>query len=353
MRTLFIHQPDDWHLHLRDGDRLARTVADASRYFGRAIVMPNLTPPVTTPDAAAAYAERIRAQRPHGSDFQPLMTLYLTDETSPALVRRAARAGITAFKLYPAGATTNSAAGIRSVELCYPAFAAMQEADLPLLIHGEVTDPEVDIFDREAVFIERHLAPLVKAFPALRVVLEHITTSDAVEFILDAPDRVAATITAHHLLYNRTDMLAGGMNPLYYCLPVLKRDRHQQALRTAVRSGERSFFLGTDSAPHPASAKERCLGCAAGIYTAHAALELYAEVFDELNALDCLEDFASHRGADFYRLPRNTRLVRLSETPWQVPTELPLGDARMVPVRAGGTLRWQAELLGREDGRRE
>ena len=341
MRTFSIHQPDDWHLHLRDGPQLAHTVPAAARYFGRALVMPNLSPPVDRPAAAAAYAGRIRAQLPHGSHFEPLMTLYLTDETSPELVREAARAGITAFKLYPAGTTTNSALGISSVEGCYPVFAAMQKADLPLLIHGEVADPAVDIFDREAVFIDRHLTPLLRSFPSLRIVLEHITTRDAVEFVRSGQASLAATITAHHLMYNRNDMLAGGMNPVYYCLPVLKRDLHQQALRDAATSGFPRFFLGTDSAPHPLSAKERCFGCAAGTYTAHAALELYAEVFDEMNALPQLEAFASENGPDFYRLPRNRRRVQLSEEPWVVAERLPLGDTHLVPVRAGAEVRWQ------------
>lgn len=345
MRTLNIRQPDDWHLHLRDGSQLAHTVAHAARYFGRAIIMPNLAPPVTTPDAAAAYAGRIRERIPEGSDFQPLMTLYLTDETSPALVREAKNAGITAFKLYPAGATTHSAAGISSVAGCYPAFAAMQELDMPLLIHGEVVDSDVDIFDREAVFIDRHLAPLLADFPSLRTVLEHITTREAVQFVEGGPLNLAATITAHHLMYNRTDMLAGGLSPAYYCLPVLKRDIHQQALRAAVAGGFARFFLGTDSAPHPRSAKERCHGCAAGIYTAHAALELYAEVFDELGALDRLEAFASLNGPAFYQLPVNTRQLQLQEKSWGVAEKLPLGDTELVPVRAGGSVNWHARLI--------
>jgi dihydroorotase len=313
-----------------------------ARYFGRAIVMPNLTPPVTTVAAAAAYRERILdAMDGLERRFEPLMTLYLTDTTSADEIRRAADSDfVHAVKLYPAGATTNSDAGVAELEGLYPTLEAMQEVDLPLLIHGEVTDHAVDIFDREKVFIDRHLAPIVARFPGLRVVLEHITTADAVDFVSTAPGNVAATITAHHLLLNRNDMLVGGIRPHYYCLPVLKRNTHQAALLRAATSGSPRFFLGTDSAPHATGRKETACGCA-GCYTAHAALELYAEAFEAAGALDRLEAFASHFGADFYRLPRNRDRIILRKTSWTVPTQLPIADTHMTPLRAGEAVAWQ------------
>lgn len=342
MTELTITRPDDWHVHLRDGDALQDTCRDMARYFGRAIVMPNLTPPVTTVADALAYRERITAAMeglPH--QFDPLMTLYLTDQTDAAEIERAAaNESVYAVKLYPAGATTNSDAGVTELEALYPVLATMEKADLPLLIHGEVTDHAIDIFDREKVFIDRHLIPITKRFPALRVVLEHITTADAVQFVEAARDNVAATITAHHLLYNRNDMLAGGIRPHYYCLPILKRNSHQEALLSAATSGNPRFFLGTDSAPHNTASKENSCGCA-GIYTAHAALELYAEVFEELGALDRLEAFASHFGPDFYRLPRNNDTVSLRKERWTVPGQLQLGGDTLTPLRATQDLSWR------------
>ncbi|HAN68020.1 dihydroorotase [Haliea sp.] len=342
MTELSLLRPDDWHVHLRDDAALTQTCADMARYFGRAIVMPNLTPPVTTVAAAAAYRERILAAM-DGLErrFEPLMTLYLTDATSADEIRRAADSDfVHAVKLYPAGATTNSDAGVAELEGLYPTLEAMQDVDLPLLIHGEVTDHAVDIFDREKVFIDRHLAPIVERFPGLRVVLEHITTADAVDFVSTAPGNVAATITAHHLLLNRNDMLVGGIRPHYYCLPVLKRNTHQAALLRAATSGSPRFFLGTDSAPHATGRKETACGCA-GCYTAHAALELYAEAFEAAGALDRLEAFASHFGADFYRLPRNRDRITLRKTSWAVPTQLPLADTHLTPLRAGESVAWQ------------
>ncbi|HEY6131788.1 MAG TPA: dihydroorotase [Halioglobus sp.] len=342
MIELTITRPDDWHVHLRDGAALQHTCADLARYFGRAIVMPNLTPPVTTVARALAYHEHIvHAQRALPRQFEPLMTLYLTDQTSAAEIHlAAATAGVHAVKLYPAGATTNSAAGVTRLEGLFPTLAAMEEADLPLLIHGEVTDRDIDIFDREKVFIDRHLAPIAQRFPALRIVLEHITTADAVQFISGAGPRIAATITPHHLLYNRNDMLVGGIRPHYYCLPVLKRNRHQDALQVAATSGIPKFFLGTDSAPHSTASKESHCGCA-GVYSAHAALEFYAEVFDQLQALDKLEAFAAHFGADFYRLPRNQDTVTLRRETWSVPAQLPLGEEHLTPLRATETIAWR------------
>ncbi len=308
MIELTITRPDDWHVHLRDGVALQHTCADLARYFGRAIVMPNLTPPAATVAQVLAYRARIiAAMSALPRQFEPLMTLYLTDQTTAAEIRlAAATAGVQAVKLYPAGATTNSAAGVAQLEALFPTLAAMEEAGLPLLIHGEVTDRDIDIFDREKVFIDRHLAPVTRRFPALRVVLEHITTTDAVQFVSAAGNTVAATITPHHLLFNRNDMLAGGIRPHYYCLPVLKRNTHQEALQAAAVSGNPKFFLGSDSAPHSTASKESSCGCA-GVYSAHAALEFYAEVFEQLHALDKLEAFAAHFGPDFYRLPRNAR----------------------------------------------
>lgn len=339
MDKLTITRPDDWHIHLRDDDCLARTVGDAGRYLGRALAMPNLVPPVTSVEAAGAYRQRILQYAPAG--FAPMMTLYLTDQTSADTVVAAKQAGfIQAFKLYPAGATTNSAEGVTQVEKLYPLFEVMQEHDMTLSIHGEVTDSEVDVFDREAVFIDRTLAPLVKRFPRLRLVLEHITTRQAVDFVTTASAKVAATITAHHLLFNRNDLLAGKMRPIYFCLPVLKREAHRQALVAAATSGNPGFFLGTDSAPHPRHAKEAACGCAAGSYTAHAAIELYAEVFDAAGALSKLEGFASHYGADFYQVPRNQGSITLTREAWQVPERLCLGKEELIPIRTGGKINW-------------
>ncbi len=342
MRSMTIKRPDDWHIHLRDGDYLAATVADASRYFGRALVMPNLIPPVASVAAAQAYKDRIEQHLPTNSSFTPLLTLYLTNETSQATLIDAKQSGfIHAVKLYPAGATTNSGQGVHSIDALFPLFEAMEKYDLPLSIHGEVADDEVDIFDREAVFIDRYLSRIVARFPMLRIVLEHISTQDAVAFVAAAGSKVCATVTAHHLLYNRNDMLAGSMKPVYFCLPILKRSSHQQSLVQAVTSGNPAFFLGTDSAPHPRQAKEQACGCAAGSYTAHAALELYAEVFDAEGCLDKLEGFASQFGADFYQLPRNQDDIELVEESWQVPAVLDFGQDALVPVRAGETMRWR------------
>ena len=340
MDSITLIQPDDWHLHLRDGDAMRDVLADSARQFGRAIIMPNLRPPVTTVADALAYQERIRSSLPVGSTFEPLMTLYLTDRTSPEEVARAAEsADVHAFKLYPAGATTNSDAGVNELEALYPVLAAMERHDVPLLVHGEVTDAEVDIFDREAVFIDRHLAPIVERFPALRVVLEHITTREGADFVRDSRTGVAATITAHHLLHNRNALLAGGIRPHFYCLPVLKREPHRQALLAAATSGNPKFFLGTDSAPHARQQKESACGCA-GCYTAPAAMALYATAFEAANALPALEGFASCHGADFYRLPRNTNNIRLIRQPWQVPESLPFGEDELIPWLAGETLHW-------------
>lgn len=342
MQTLQLIRPDDWHIHLRDGQALHHTVADASRYFGRAIVMPNLTPPVRTLAEAQAYHQRITAQIPaHSQHFQPLMVLYLTDNTSPAEIAEAAQSELVyAAKLYPAGATTNSDAGVTDPAQLGPTLAAMEEHGLPLLVHGEVTDAEIDIFDREAAFIDRHLRRIVDQFPALKVVLEHITTADAATFVAEAPANVAATITAHHLLYNRNHMLAGGIRPHYYCLPILKRNTHQQALIAAATSGNPKFFLGTDSAPHSQDKKETDCGCA-GCYTAHAAIELYAEAFEQAGALDKLEAFASFYGPDFYGLARNRDTITLEKSPWQIPDTLALGNEQLKPLRAGDTLQWR------------
>ncbi|MFN2287557.1 MAG: dihydroorotase [Chromatocurvus sp.] len=342
MDSITLRRPDDWHIHLRDGDMLPHTCADVARYMGRAIVMPNLTPPVTTVAAAEGYRARIvDAMAGLPRQFEPLMTLYLTDDTSVEEIRCAAASScVHAVKLYPAGATTNSDAGVAALEPLYPLLEVMQEVDLPLLVHGEVTDPGTDIFDREAVFIERHLAPIVSRFSALRVVLEHITTGDAVHFIAGAREGVAATITAHHLLLNRNDLLVGGIRPHYYCLPVLKRERHQEALIAAATGGDPRFFLGTDSAPHTRDSKESSCGCA-GVYTAHAALELYAEVFDAKDALPALELFASLNGPAFYGLPANEDTITLERSEVPVPRERALGAQSLVPLRGGETLRWQ------------
>ncbi len=337
---LTLTRPDDWHIHLRDGTALARTVGDAASQFARAIVMPNLVPPVLNTEQALTYKERILAARPAGSQFEPLMVLYLTDNTDPAEIAKAKAAGVTACKLYPAGATTNSASGVTDLAKIYPVLEAMEKAGMHFLLHGEVTDSSIDIFDREKVFIDRTFNPLVSRFPGLKMVLEHITTADAAEFVACAPANVAATITAHHLLYNRNHMLAGGIRPHYYCLPILKRGTHQQALIKAATSGSPKFFLGTDSAPHAKDKKEAACGCA-GSYTAYAAIELYAEAFEDAGALDKLEAFASHFGPDFYQLPRNRDTITLVKADWQAPDVLGFADTTLVPLRAGETLRWQ------------
>lgn len=341
-QSLTLTRPDDWHIHLRDGAALTRTVGDAAGQFARAIVMPNLVPPVMSAEQAQMYQARILAARPDGSDFEPLMVLYLTDNTDPAEIARAKAAGVKACKLYPAGATTNSASGVTDLNKIYPVLEAMQQEGMHFLLHGEVTDSAIDIFDREKVFLDRTFSQVVRDFPALKMVLEHITTADAAEFVAAAPANVAATITAHHLLYNRNHMLAGGIRPHYYCLPILKRGTHQQALIKAATSGSPKFFLGTDSAPHTKDKKEAACGCA-GSYTAFAAIELYAEAFEDAGALDKLEGFASHFGADFYNLPRNGDKITLVKQDWQVPDSLTMGDQPLVPLRAGETLRWKLQ----------
>ncbi|SDO10121.1 dihydroorotase [Halomonas shengliensis] len=342
MTSLTLTRPDDWHLHLRDDQALAAVVAASARQMGRAIIMPNLKPPVTTTEQALAYRERILAALPEGSRFEPLMTLYLTDNTPAEEIERAHASGLVqAVKLYPAGATTNSDSGVTDLAHCDAAIAAMARLGIPLLMHGEVTDAEIDIFDREAVFIERVLTPLLERHPTLKVVFEHITTADAAEFVSSAPANVGATITAHHLLYNRNHMLVGGIRPHYYCLPILKRERHRQALLAAATSGSPKFFLGTDSAPHAQGDKESACGCA-GAYTAPAAIELYATAFEEAGALERLEGFASHHGPDFYGLPRNADTITLVREPWTLPESLPYADGqRIVPLRAGETLEWK------------
>lgn len=341
---LTLLRPDDWHIHLRDGALLARTVADASRTFARAIIMPNLVPPVRNAAEAQQYRQRILDARPGQSSFQPLMVLYLTDQTSAADIHNAANSGfVHAAKLYPAGATTNSDSGVTALEAIYPALEAMSDVGMPLLVHGEVTHADVDIFDREKRFIDDQLVGLVNRFPHLKVVFEHITTADAAQFVREASDQIAATITAHHLLYNRNHMLAGGIRPHFYCLPILKRNTHQEALLDAATSGSAKFFLGTDSAPHAQNAKEISCGCA-GCYTAYAAIELYAEAFEQRNALDKLEGFASHFGADFYQLPRNQDTITLVREPWTAPSSLTFGEQQLIPLRAGETLNWR--ILG-------
>ncbi len=340
MQTLTLTRPDDWHLHLRDGAALAAVLPATARQFARAIVMPNLRPPVTTAAAAMAYAARIRAALPAGADFLPLMTLYLTDGTPPDEIRRARQAGVVALKLYPAGATTHSDAGVTDIRKTYPTLEAMQREGLPLLVHGEVTDPAIDIFDREAVFIDRVMQPLRRDFPALKVVFEHITTAEAAAYVAQADGPTAATITAHHLLYNRNALFLGGLRPHYYCLPVLKKERHRLALVQAAISGSPRFFLGTDSAPHAAALKEQSV-CGAGCYTAPAALELYAEAFEAAGALHRLEAFASFHGPDFYGLPRNSGHLTLRREAWALPETLPFGDALIKPLRGGETLNWK------------
>jgi len=349
--TLSLARPDDWHVHLRDGPALAAVAGATARTFGRAIVMPNLTPPVTTTDAARAYRDRILAALSPGADFAPLMTLYLTDDTNAAEIERAKASGfVHAVKYYPAGATTHSEAGVTVLARAFPALAAMEKHGVVLSVHGEVTDPDVDIFDRERVFIERHLAGIVRDFPALRIVLEHVTTKDAADFVGAARDGVAATITPQHLLYSRNALLAGGLRPHLYCMPVLKRESHRLALVAAATSGSPKFFLGTDSAPHAKHRKESSC-CGAGCYTAHAALELYAEAFEDAGALDRLEAFASFFGADFYRLPRNTGRIALSREAWTVPASYPFADGLLVPLRAGETMRWRLRDPGTQGAR--
>lgn len=338
-QTLTLTRPDDWHLHVRDGAALAAVVPHTAAQFARAIVMPNLRPPVTTAAQALAYKARIQAAVPAGVAFEPLMTLYLTDNTPPDEIACAQAAGVVALKLYPAGATTNSDAGVTDVRKTYKVLEAMQRAGLKLLVHGEVTDPEIDLFDREAVFIERVLSPLRRDLPELKIVFEHITTREAAQYVQQADANLAATITAHHLLYNRNAIFQGGIRPHYYCLPVLKREQHRQALVQAATSGSPKFFLGTDSAPHPAQLKEHASGCA-GCYTAHAALELYATAFDAAGALDKLEGFASHHGPDFYGLPRNTGTVTLKRESWTPPESYPFGDAVVKPLAGGEALAW-------------
>ena len=341
MNTLTLTRPDDWHLHLRDGDALKAVLPDSARQFARAIVMPNLRPPVTTTELAIAYRKRILAALPIGVSFEPLMTLYLTDNTTADEIKRAKASGmIHGVKLYPAGATTNSDMGVSDLAKCTSALEAMQDVGMPLLVHAEVTDSDVDVFDRERVFIERHMIALIKNFPALKVVFEHITTKDAADFVMESPSNVAATITAHHLLMNRNDMFKGGIQPHHYCLPILKREEHRVALVSAAISGNHKYFLGTDSAPHAKHTKEAACGCA-GIYTAHAAIELYAEAFEIANALDKLEGFASFYGADFYGLVRNKDKITLEKTSWTVPNELPMGDGSLVPLRAGQQIHWK------------
>jgi dihydroorotase len=338
--TLTLTRPDDWHLHLRDGAAMAAVVPDTARQFARAIVMPNLKPPVTTVAQALAYADRVRAAVPAGLHFEPLMTLYLTDRLPPDEIARARDAGVVAVKLYPAGATTNSDAGVTDLRHTRPTLEAMQRLGLPLLVHGEVTDPAIDLFDREAVFIDTHLIPLRRDFPELKIVFEHITTREAAQYVAEAGAHTAATITAHHLLYNRNAIFTGGVRPHYYCLPVLKRETHRLALVAAATSGSDRFFLGTDSAPHPAHLKEHASGCA-GCYTALSAIELYAEAFEAAGALERLEGFASFHGPDFYGLPRNTDRITLRRESWTLPESLPFGEAQLKPLRGGETLAWR------------
>ena len=341
MDKITITRPDDWHLHLRDGDALKAVLPDTANRFGRAIVMPNLRPPVTTTALAAEYRQRILNAIPAGSNFEPLMTLYLTDNTSAAEITRAKASGfVHGVKLYPAGATTNSDSGVSSLDACGEALEAMQESGMPLLVHAEVTDADVDVFDRERVFIDRHMQPLLTKYPGLKVVFEHITTKDAAEFVVSAPSNVAATITPHHLLMNRNAMFTGGIRPHHYCLPILKREEHRLALVSAATSGNPKFFLGTDSAPHAKSSKEAACGCA-GMYSAHAGIELYAEAFEAAGALDKLESFASFYGADFYGLPRNTDQITLLKTAWNVPESITFAADILVPLRAGQSIAWK------------
>ena len=344
MNKLVITRPDDWHLHLRDGDTLKFVLPDTAKQFARAIIMPNLRPPITTTELAIAYRERILQALPLGMKFEPLMTLYLTDNTTAEEIIKAKASGMVhGVKLYPAGATTNSDSGVTSLAACAKALAAMEKVGLPLLAHAEVTDADIDVFDREKVFIERHMHTLLKNYPNLKIVFEHITTKDAADFVASAPNNVAATITAHHLLMNRNDMFKGGIQPHHYCLPILKREEHRLALVQAAISGSPKFFLGTDSAPHAKHTKEAACGCA-GMYTAHTAMELYAEAFEAVHALDKLEAFASFYGTDFYGLPRNTEQITLVKESWQVPANLPFLDDALVPLRAGQSLAWRMKL---------
>ena len=341
MTTLTLTRPDDWHLHLRDGAQMQAVLPDSARRFARAIIMPNLRPPVVTTAMALAYRARILAALPQGMRFEPLMTLYLTDHTAPAEIIAAKASGaIHGVKYYPAGATTNSDSGVTGIARCYATLETMQQAGMPLLVHGEATDPAVDVFDREKVFIERVLIPITQRFPQLRAVFEHITTKEAVEFVAGAAGNIAATITAHHLLLNRNALFQGGIRPHHYCLPLLKRESHRRALVEAAVSGNPKFFLGTDSAPHSRSTKEAACGCA-GIYSAHAAIELYAEAFEQAGALDKLEAFASFYGADFYRLPRNQDTITLVKESWNVPAQLEFAEEVLIPLRAGESVGWK------------
>jgi len=340
IQTLTLTRPDDWHLHVRDGDALATVVPHSAAQFGRAIIMPNLRPPVTSTEAALAYKARIQAAVPAGVAFEPLMTLYLTDKLPPDEIQRAKDAGVVAAKLYPAGATTNSDAGVTDIRNTYKTLEAMQRAGLLLLVHGEVTSPEIDLFDREAVFIDQQLIPLRRDFPELKIVFEHITTREAAQYVQESDRFLGATLTAHHLLYNRNAIFTGGIRPHYYCLPVLKRETHRQALLAAATSGNPKFFLGTDSAPHAVHLKEHASGCA-GCYTAHAAMELYAQAFDSVNALDKLEGFASFFGADFYGLPRNSGRITLQRESWTPPTSFAYGQAELKPLGSGDALAWR------------
>ena len=335
-----ITRPDDWHVHVRDGAALQTVVPHTAAQFGRAIIMPNLKPPVTTAEQAVAYRQRILDAVPQGISFEPLMTLYLTDKLPPEEIKKAREAGVVAAKLYPAGATTNSDAGVTDIRKTYATLEAMQREGMLLLVHGEVTSPEIDLFDREAVFIDTQLIPLRRDFPELKIVFEHITTRDAAQYVQSADQFTAATITAHHLLYNRNAIFTGGIRPHYYCLPVLKRETHRQALIQAATSGTKQFFLGTDSAPHPAHLKEHASGCA-GCYTAHAAMELYAQAFDAVGALDKLEGFASFHGADFYGLPRNQGTITLRRETWKTPDSFAFGDGQLKPLAAGEELLWR------------
>ncbi len=341
MQQLTLTRPDDWHLHLRDGALMQSVLPDTAKQFARAIVMPNLRPPVITTAQALEYRSRILAALPQGMKFEPLMTLYLTDNTSAEEIRKAKQSGaVHAVKLYPAGATTNSDAGVTSLRKTYAALEEMQKLGMPLLTHGEVTDSDIDIFDREAVFIERVMQPLLKDLPSLRVVFEHITTKEAAQFVAEAPANIAATLTPQHLLYNRNAMLVGGIRPHFYCLPILKRETHREALVQAATSGSKKFFLGTDSAPHAQHTKENACGCA-GCYSAHSAIELYAEAFEAAGALDKLEAFASFHGADFYGVPRNTDKIALRKEEWEIPASVGFGENRLVPLRAGEMMKWK------------
>lgn len=343
MNSITLIRPDDWHLHVRDGDVLKDIIPHTATRFGRAIIMPNLNPPVTTTAQAQAYQQRIQAAVPDGINFTPLMTLYLTDNMQPAEIATAKQSGIVhAVKYYPAGATTNSDAGVTDLKKTYSVLERMQAQEMPLLLHGEVTDSNIDIFDREAVFIETVLQPLIKDFPELKIVLEHITTAQAVEFIQSTPDNIAATITPQHLLFNRNDIFKGGIRPHYYCLPILKREKHREALIKAATSGNSKFFLGTDSAPHSQSAKESACGCA-GMYSAHAAIELYAEAFEKNNALDMLEGFASKFGPKFYQLPVNTDKITLVKEAQQIVDYYEFGSERLIPLKAGETIQWKLQ----------